>query len=74
MIIMTATAIIMMLMWLISSMKSNKESFMEKMTFAQKAILKRITEKKETNDGFQDYHEYYSDYNDCHSDYFDSNA
>lgn len=47
---------------------------MEKMTFAQKAILKRITEKKETNDSFQDYHEYYSDYNDCHSDYFDSNA
>ena len=48
---------------------------MEKTTFAQKTILKRIKEKKEINDGFQDYHEYYgSDYNDCHSDYFDSNA
>ena len=44
------------------------------MTFAQKAILKKIKEKRDINDGFQDYHEYYSDYNDCHSDYFDSNA
>ena len=45
------------------------------MTFAQKAIWRRIKEKIEINDSFQDYHEYYgSDYNDCHSDYFDSNA
>lgn len=45
------------------------------MTFAQKAILKRIKEKEGSS--FQDYQEEYSeydeysDYSDCHGDYYD---
>lgn len=49
---------------------------MKKGTFAQKAILKRIEEKAEWKENFQDYSEHtdydaYTDYNDCHGDYYD---
>ena len=50
---------------------------MNAMTFAQEAILKRIEEKSEWRENFQDYQEHtdydaYSDYNDCHGDYYDN--
>ena len=49
---------------------------MDKYTFAQEAIQKRIIEKKEWQEAFQDYSEHtdyeaYTDYNDCHGDYYD---
>lgn len=44
------------------------------LTFAQKIILKKVSEK--THDSFQDWVEYEesynTDYNDCHGDYFDA--
>lgn len=44
------------------------------LTFAQKMILKKVSEK--THDSFQDWVEYEesynTDYNDCHGDYFDA--
>lgn len=48
----------------------------KEITYAQEAILKRIVEKKEWEDKFQDYSEHtdydaYTDYNDCHGDYYD---
>lgn len=48
-------------------------------TFAQDAILKRIEEKAEWKENFQDYQEHtdydaYSDYNDCHGDYYDADV
>lgn len=50
---------------------------MKTRTFAQEAILRRITEKAEWKENFQDYQEHtdydaYSDYNDCHGDYYDN--
>ena len=50
---------------------------MESLTFAQATILKRIKEKEEWQNHFQDYQEHtdydaYSDYNDCHGDYYDN--
>ena len=49
---------------------------MSNRTFAQGAILKRIEEKSEWRENFQDYSEHtdydaYTDYNDCHGDYYD---
>lgn len=49
---------------------------MKKMTFAQKAISRRMVEKMEWEESFQDYTEHtdyeaYTDYNDCHGDYYD---
>lgn len=44
---------------------------MEKLTYAQNIILKKIEEKQE-NISFQDY--YGTDYNDCHGDYYDAEA
>lgn len=45
-------------------------------TYAKTAIIKRIAEKEEWNNHFQDYSEHtdyeaYTDYNDCHGDYYD---
>ncbi|MBP5613549.1 MAG: hypothetical protein J6X35_05350 [Bacteroidales bacterium] len=45
-------------------------------TYAQESIQRRIAEKKEWEDKFQDYSEHtdydaYTDYNDCHGDYYD---
>lgn len=49
---------------------------MKDKTFAQESILKRIEEKSEWGNNFQDYSEHtdyeaYTDYNDCHGDYYD---
>lgn len=49
---------------------------MKTKTYAQIVILKRIEEKSEWDDDFQDYTEHtdydaYTDYNDCHGDYYD---
>lgn len=49
---------------------------MEKNTYAQKVIFRRIIEKTEWKESFQDYSEHtdydaYTDYNDCHGDYYD---
>ena len=50
--------------------------YMKQMTFAQKAILKRITEKDEMELEFQDrsydVHSEYDAYDDCHGDYYDN--
>ena len=48
---------------------------MEKMTFAQKVIWKRIKEKDEMEQEFQDRYDEHSDYDaysDCHGDYYDN--
>ncbi len=52
---------------------------METRTIAQSAILKRIEEKTEWKENFQDYSEHtdydaYTDYNDCHGDYYDADV
>lgn len=49
---------------------------MKEKTYAQESILKRIDEKQEWIEKFQDYSEHtdyeaYTDYNDCHGDYYD---
>ena len=49
---------------------------MEKMTYAQKAISRKMVEKIVWEESFQDYteqtdYEAYTDYNDCHGDYYD---
>lgn len=53
----------------------SKENMVD-LTYAQKQILKRITEKNNAynfQDHWTEYDEYYdSDYNDCHGDYYDS--
>lgn len=61
---------------IILNIKHTNYNKMKKITFAQNTISRRMVEKKEWSESFQDYTEHtdyeaYTDYNDCHGDYYD---
>ena len=60
---------------LMNNRTTNNNENQDEITYAQKCILEKVTQKKDTM-SFQDWTEYEesygTDYNDCHGDYYDS--